>query len=288
MVPANSVTFDGSCSVDPDNNITSYVWTMIAGSTANIGNPNAVQTQVTGFVQGVYQFELKVIDAKGLFSKDTMQVTVRGAVAYNCGDTNRPHINARLTQVGALSFAASDITVASAGNKILFGGVDIFDLTTQAWSTAGRAGSSDGHFSPTVVAAGNKIFFAGGYTGDGTFSSKTADVYDVSSNKWSVFSLSQPGGEIAAATVGTKVFFAGGDKAFNYGIRETTVDIYDLSTNSWSAQMLNEAKVFGHSATSVNNRIYFAGGYTDNYNNGFVTRRIDIYDNVTDSGQALH
>ena len=42
----------------------------------NIVNSNAVQTQVTNLVQGIYQFELKVTDARGLFSKDTMQVTV--------------------------------------------------------------------------------------------------------------------------------------------------------------------------------------------------------------------
>ena len=39
-----------------------------------IANTNAVQTQVTNLVQGIYQFELKVTDAGGLFSKDTMQV----------------------------------------------------------------------------------------------------------------------------------------------------------------------------------------------------------------------
>ena len=42
----------------------------------NIANANAVQTQVTNLAQGIYQFELKVTDAGGLFSKDTMQVTV--------------------------------------------------------------------------------------------------------------------------------------------------------------------------------------------------------------------
>jgi hypothetical protein len=54
-LPVNAVTLDGSCSADPDNNITSYIWTKISGpSTFNIANANAVQTQVTGLVQGVY------------------------------------------------------------------------------------------------------------------------------------------------------------------------------------------------------------------------------------------
>ena len=76
-LPTDTVTLDGSCSTDPDNNIISYPWTKISGpSSFNIANANAVQTQVTNLVQGVYQFELKVTDAGGLFDRDTIQVTV--------------------------------------------------------------------------------------------------------------------------------------------------------------------------------------------------------------------
>ena len=76
-LPTNSVNLDGSASSDPDNNISAYVWIKISGpSSFNITNTNATQTQVTNLVEGVYQFELKVTDAGGLSSKDTMQVTV--------------------------------------------------------------------------------------------------------------------------------------------------------------------------------------------------------------------
>ena len=68
---------NGSNSSDSDNNIVSYLWTKISGpSSFNTANANAVQTQVMGLVQGVYQFELKVTDAGGLSDKDTVQVTV--------------------------------------------------------------------------------------------------------------------------------------------------------------------------------------------------------------------
>jgi hypothetical protein len=70
----------------------------------------------------MYQFELKVIDAGGLFSKDTIQVTVNAAVTYTCGDTNRPIINAQVIPVGTLSQVRGGVAVASAGNKILFAG----------------------------------------------------------------------------------------------------------------------------------------------------------------------
>lgn len=76
-MPTNSIILNDSASADPDNNITGYVWAKISGpSTFNIANANAVQTQVTNLVQGAYQFELKVTDEAGLFSKDTVQIIV--------------------------------------------------------------------------------------------------------------------------------------------------------------------------------------------------------------------
>jgi len=74
-LPVNTVILDGSCSTDPDNNITSYAWTKISGpSSFNI--TNAVQTSVTSLTEGTYLFELKVTDAGGLFSKDTVRIIV--------------------------------------------------------------------------------------------------------------------------------------------------------------------------------------------------------------------
>jgi hypothetical protein len=79
-LPTNAVSLDGSGSTDPENNITNYLWTKISGpSSFNIVNSNAVQTQVTTLIEGVYQFELKVTDGSGLFSKDTVHVTVNSS-----------------------------------------------------------------------------------------------------------------------------------------------------------------------------------------------------------------
>ncbi len=73
----NSVNLDGSSSTDPDNNITSYAWSKISGpSSFNIANANAIQTSLTNFALGIYLFELKVTDANGLFSKDTIQIEI--------------------------------------------------------------------------------------------------------------------------------------------------------------------------------------------------------------------
>ncbi|HEX6849615.1 MAG TPA: hypothetical protein VF144_21660 [Chitinophagaceae bacterium] len=77
LLPTNTVALDGSASTDPNNNIASYLWTKVSGpSSFTIANPNSVQTQVTNLIEGVYEFELKVTDARGLIDKDIVQATV--------------------------------------------------------------------------------------------------------------------------------------------------------------------------------------------------------------------
>jgi len=291
-LPANSVTLDGSGSTDPDNNITTYTWTKISGpSSFNISNSNAIQTQVINLIEGIYRFELKVIDAGGLFSKDTVQVTV--TAASDCNDSNRPEITVRLTPIGILSKSRHGMAIAAAGNKIVFAGgdgsldcpecwgsprVDIYDLTNNTWSTAEL---SEGRWSIGAVAADNKIFFAGGQWGDGAFDSyyTNVDIFDASSNTWKVVHLSEPRAYISAGAVGDQVFFAGGEKNMNY---ETSpnVDIYDIATGSFSYGYLSEPRAHV-SAVTVNNKIYFAGGEGNNrwYNN--PSNKIDIFDNTT-------
>src|SRR5678815_2944581 len=79
-LPTDSISLDGSASSDPDGTISEWLWTKISGSASfNIANSNAIQTQVINLIEGIYRFELKVIDAGGLFSKDTVQVTVTAA-----------------------------------------------------------------------------------------------------------------------------------------------------------------------------------------------------------------
>src|ERR1035437_3067716 len=82
-LPTNSINLSGS-GTDPDGTISSYYWTKISGLTAGrIANVNSASTSVTGLVQGVYKFELKVTDNNGAAGKDTMQVTVNAAQQSN-------------------------------------------------------------------------------------------------------------------------------------------------------------------------------------------------------------
>ena len=282
-LPTNTVNLDGSASTDPDNNITSYLWTKISGpSTFNISNANAVQTQVTNLVQGIYQFELKVTDAGGLFDNDTVQLIVNTlpTTLPACDNSNRPTVNAQLIPIGTLSLVRRDITVAAAENKILFAGgylsshdfsrVDIYDVATNTWSTA-ELSLARGWLG--AVTAGNKIFFAGGIDGDG-YSHDNVDIYDVSTNIWTVSHLGREADGLAAATVGNKVFFAGG----NWGIYAVNiVDVYDLATNTWTTESLSAPRNF-ITAVSANNKVYFSGG---DEASGSASSIIDVYDNAT-------
>ena len=274
---------DGSASTDPDNNIVSYAWTKISGpSSFNIVNVNAVQTQVSNLMEGVYRFELKVSDAGGLFSKDTVQVNVDSSNGgtLSCGDSDRPIINAQLIPVGTLPELRAGMVVASAGNKILFAGgystgsvstrVDIFDFAANTWSTAEL---SSKRRRIAAVAAGNKIFFAGGINDYG-WTSTDVDIYDVATDTWSLSNMSTGGDELTTATTGNKVFFAGG----NFGIYATsTVNIYDLTSNTWSTASLSARRNFP-AAVSENNKVYFTGG--DPWT-GQISNVIDIYNNTT-------
>ena len=75
-LPVNSITLSGSGS-DVDGTVVGYSWTKISGpSSYNIVNANSPGTNVTGLVQGVYQFVLTVTDNNGASGTDTIQVTV--------------------------------------------------------------------------------------------------------------------------------------------------------------------------------------------------------------------
>jgi hypothetical protein len=108
-LPVNSVTLNGSA-IDPDGNIVSYSWTKIAGPAAgNILNPNAAVTSVTGLIQGIYKYELKVIDNNGAIDTDTIQVAVYAANVP-------PTANAGLNQ--SITLPTNTIALTGSGTDI--------------------------------------------------------------------------------------------------------------------------------------------------------------------------
>lgn len=285
ILPTNTTNLDGSSSTDPDNNITSYTWTKISGpSSYIIANSNSAQTQITNLAEGIYLFELKVTDAGGLFSKDTVQISVNAEIVASC--SNRPIINATLVPIGTLSDAGIELVSATVGNKIFFAGgqrtmtgyssrVDIYDITTNTWSTTEL--SSGNRVGMATATVGSKVFFAGGIELDNGLTTSRVDIYDASTNSWSTAELSKARTYLAAATVGNKVFFVGGGSYEPSFIGSNVVDIYDNATNTWTTATLSLGR-FYLSANTVGNKIYFAGGSLGPGVVGNISTRIDIYD----------
>jgi hypothetical protein len=267
-------------------------------SSFSITNANAVQTQVSNLIEGIYQFELKVTDAGGLIDSDTLLIIVRAAATtVACGNVNRPTVNAHLVWLGTLSEPRSLINVATTENKILFNGgvlascegsskVDIYDIAAKTWSVAERPGgpglNGSGDYDMAVAVGGSKVFFAGGdnLLGCTDYAASTLLIYDVTTNKWDVSGKSILGWNIAAASVGNKILFAGGAVNSLYGpSRATTVDIYNLTANAWSRASLSEERHYGHAALTVNNKVYIIGGAGAN---SFLST-MDIYDGPTNA-----
>ena len=281
-LPTNSINLDGSASNDPENNIISYLWTKISGpSSFYIVNSNAAQTPLASLIHGIYQLELKVTDAGGLFSKDTVQVTVNATINNNC-------VSSQML-IGSLSIPRSSVNILAAGNKIIFTGgfvgsagppmygassrVDIYDRVDQTWSTAELSLT---RFAMGTAGSGNKVFFAGGHNGNAC---SRVDIYDASNNTWSTAELSEPRQNVIAVTAGNKVLFAGGIGSSGQSSR---VDIYDQVNGSWSTAALSHPTsgsypgyfAFAQSGVTVaGNKIYFMTG----------SNNIDTYDVQTNT-----
>jgi len=79
-LPTNSITLSGN-GTDPDGTIAAYRWAKIAGPAQySIASSTLAKTIVNNLVQGSYSFEITVTDNFGGTAKDTINVTVNGAV----------------------------------------------------------------------------------------------------------------------------------------------------------------------------------------------------------------
>ena len=296
VLPSDSSSLDGTASYDPDNNITGYQWIKISGpSTFSIDNASAAKTNVASLIEGIYEFELKVTDAAGLFANDTVKVVVVSGQSA-CNIETRPVIQARLIPLGNLSIGRTNIVTAATNNKILFAGgysyimdgtgipmrrIDIYDINSNSWSTKDLFEYPTWRADMGIAASNNKIFLAGGgFWGDDIYTNRV-DIYNTSEDSWSADTLSEYVTGAAGVSAGNKVFFAGGF-GFNNGYYwSNKVDIYDITTNTWTKNTLSERRGY-ISAVHAGNKIYFAGGQK-NDGNFLPSDRIDEYDLLTNS-----
>ncbi len=100
--------------------------------------------------------------------------------------------------------------------------------------------------------------------------SDTVDIYDSASDTWSATTRPHQSGYVAAS-VGSKVCFAGGTES-------PAIDVYDTTTHSWSTPTnLSQSRAYV-SAASAGSKVLFVGGFISQLQNSSVA---DIFDTAT-------
>lgn len=84
LLPTDIVTLRGCASSDPEMAALRFKWIKISGPGAFLLPIDSLcSVQVKGLIEGVYTFELTVLDTAGLTGKDTMVVTVNSIFSAN-------------------------------------------------------------------------------------------------------------------------------------------------------------------------------------------------------------
>ena len=106
-----TIPLNGSASFDTDGSIVEYSWRMLPGPPkATIANTATMNSSVGNLSLDTYYFILQVTDNKQALDEDTVMVNVVAML-------NRSVVPAKLVQVGTLSQARENMSVAFAGNK---------------------------------------------------------------------------------------------------------------------------------------------------------------------------
>jgi len=174
-LPTSTTSFTGTAT-DVDGTIVSVLWEKISGPTGGaISSPNTLSTNITGLIQGIYQFRLTATDEDGGTGSDVVQVTVNanpppvanaGADQIMTLPTNSTTLNGSGTDVGGsiTAYAWTKVSGPSGGTIVspssastsitdLIQGVYVYRLTVT--DNAGLTGSD--LITITVNAAPNQV-----------------------------------------------------------------------------------------------------------------------------------
>ena len=151
-LPTDSILLDGSASNDPEGTISRWLWTKISGPDSfSFTNRSYFdyepRTIVRDLIGGCYQFELKVTDAGGLISRDTMRVSVLA------------NYDLDINLEGTFSFSDNFydffddsyydlVSISGTGNFAPIGLFE-FKLVELSDTTAGNRSPSSGHLAAT-------------------------------------------------------------------------------------------------------------------------------------------
>ncbi|MFI5153911.1 MAG: PKD domain-containing protein, partial [Chitinophagales bacterium] len=151
QLPVNSVSLNGSNSIDSDGTIAAYQWSQVSGpSGSTIVSSNAATTSINGLAQGTYIFKLQVTDNGGATGSAYDTITVLAA--------NKPPV----------AVAGPKQTITLPVNSLTLNGSSSFDpdgtITSYSWTQisgpGGPAISNPASATTTVTftTKGNYVF----------------------------------------------------------------------------------------------------------------------------------
>ncbi|MFL5787495.1 MAG: PKD domain-containing protein [Flavisolibacter sp.] len=205
-LPVNSVTLKGSAT-DSGGTINSYLWTQVSGpSQGAFGTATAASTTVSGLIQGIYKFQLKVGDNMGNSATASVQVTVNAAPQPVTSPGSAIHIEAE-------SFVASN-SIMTQPTLDAGGGLNVGGTSAGSWTDYTVSIPSTGSYEFSVRIAtpnpGSQIQLR---KSDGTV---LASLTIPATNGWQDWTTINTNASLTAGTQTLRVYTVSGAWNFNW------------------------------------------------------------------------
>jgi len=191
-----------------------------------------------------------------------------------------------------------EMAIVASGSKIFFAGgyyntlsepnvifdrVDIYDTLTGQWTVDHL---SQGRYFLAAAAANGTVMFGGGQGATTPIvAERIVNRYDVNTQIWKDTTWLQSTNlraELAAASVGDKVIFAGGSYS---SMARDFVNIYDTKQHRWLPNATLSQKKTRLKSVVYDNNVYFVGGTVNGYS--IPSDTIDVYDDATESWSTM-
>ena len=155
-LPVNSVTLNGSGSLDPDGTISAYEWVKSSGpAQGGITNANQATTTANNLVAGTYVFRLTVTDNSGNKGADSVIIVVRAATnkspKANAGSSRSMTLPTNSTSLDGTASSDDDGTIVSYDWKKLTGGTATIGAASSAQTAVSGLVAGQYTFELTVT-----------------------------------------------------------------------------------------------------------------------------------------
>ncbi len=176
------------------------------------------------------------------------------------------------------------LVAGGGGNSGAIGTAELYDPTTNLWSSGGSLATARYSHTATLLASG-KVLVVGGETTTGSVFN-SAELYDPTTNTWSAAgSLAVARYAHTASLLGSgKVLVAGG---FSLSAALNSAELYDPATNTWSSGGSLVGARGNHTATLLaNGKVLAAAGYGGGQIGQSPLNTAELYDPTANTWSA--